>query len=82
MRIVTLIPRTKRGKQITKQHGERWEVTRRQQSVLFDDAAGPWLLVQPLSEERAPAGDLLAARVESALRWVHEFFDENFQVAP
>lgn len=82
MRVLTLIPRTKRAKQIIKQHGERWEVVRRQPYVLFYANRGPWLLVQPLSEERAPADDLQAAKIESASRWVHEFFDDEFQVAP
>jgi len=82
MRIITLIPLTKRAKQITKQHGERWEVVRRQMRVLFDDKQGPWMLVQPLTEERAPANDMLSARVESASRWIHEFNDTNFKVAP
>lgn len=82
MRVLTLIPRTKRAKQIIKQHGERWEVARRQPYVLFDANRAPWLLVQPLSEERAPADDLQAAKIESASRWVHEFFDYEFQVAP
>ena len=82
MRVVSLIPLTKRAKQIVKEHGERWEVVRREMRVLFSASAGPWLLVQPLTEERAPAHDVRAARVESASRWVHEFNDENFKVAP
>jgi len=82
MRIVTLIPLTKRGKQIVKKHGERWEVVRSQPYVLFDPARGPWLYVQPLTEERAPADNMRAARIESASRWIHEFSDENFKVAP
>jgi hypothetical protein len=82
MRIVSLIPLTKRGKQILKQHGERWEVVRLEQRVLFSDKPGPWLYVQPPTEERAPANDAHAARVESAARWVHEFQPEDFKVAP
>jgi hypothetical protein len=82
MRIISLIPLTKRGKQIVKQHGERWEVVRLAQRVLFSDEPGPWLYVQPLTEERAPANDVRAARVDSAARWVHEFNDEDFKVAP
>jgi len=82
VRVITLIPLTKRAKQIVAQHGERWEVVRRQQTVLFSIEHGPWLMVQPLSEERAPANDLITARVESASRWVHEFSDEQFKVAP
>jgi len=82
MRVVSLIPLTKRAKQIVKEHGERWEVVKRQDRVLFLNAPGPWLLVQPLTEERAPAHYVRAARVESASRWVHEFNDENFKVAP
>ncbi|MEX5744693.1 hypothetical protein [Massilia sp. X63] len=82
MRVVSLLPLTKRAKQIVKQHGERWEVVRRQPYVLFAPERGPWLLVQPLTEERAPANDVRSARVETASRWVHEFNDENFKVAP
>lgn len=82
MRIVTLIPLDKRAKQIVKQHGERWEVTRLEKRVLFSDEPGPWLHVQPITEDRAPASDMRSARIESASRWVHEFNDENFKVAP
>lgn len=82
MRIVTLIPLDKRAKQIVKQHGDRWEVVKLQDRVLFSDAVGPWLLVQPLTEERAPAMDARSARIETASRWVHEFFDPKFKVAP
>lgn len=82
MRVITLIPLSKRGKQIVKQHGDRWEVVQRVQRVFFAAAAGPWLYIQPLSEERAPASDMRAAREDSASRWVHEFSDEDFKVAP
>lgn len=82
MRVVSLLPLTKRAKQLVKQHGERWEVVRAEKYVQFTEGAGPWLLVQPLTEERAPANDPRAARIESASRWVHEFNDENFKVAP
>lgn len=82
MRIISLIPRTKQAKQIVKQHGERWEVVRRELSILFTDRTGPWLYVQPLTEERAPADNVRAARVDSAARWVHEYTDENFKVTP
>lgn len=82
MRIITLIPLNKRAKQIVKEHGERWEVVKRQARVLFSDTAGPWLLVQPLSEDRAPANDVRSARLETASRWVHEFNGDDFKVAP
>jgi hypothetical protein len=82
MRVITLIPMSKRAKQIIKQHGERWEVVRKKSVVLFNCNPGPWLYVQPLTEERAPANDARAAKIESASRWVHEFNDDNFKVAP
>jgi hypothetical protein len=82
MRIVSLLPLTKDAKRIVKQHGERWEVRQRWQTVLFSGKPGPWLLVQPLTEDRAPAADMRAARIESASRWVHEFNDDEFKVAP
>lgn len=82
MRIISLIPLSKRGKQIVKQHGERWEVVESSARVLFDPAQGPWLLVQPLTEERGLPTNAREARLESASRWVHEFNDEDFKVAP
>jgi hypothetical protein len=82
MRVVSLLPQTKRAKQLIKQHGERWEVVYGRERVSFDTRPGPWLLVQPLSEERAPATNAREARLETASRWVHEFYDENFKVAP
>jgi hypothetical protein len=82
MRIISLIPLTKRGKQLVKQHGERWEVIELRNRVLFTDKHGPWLLVQPLTEDRAPSQSFRDARLESAARWVHEFNDDNFKVAP
>ena len=82
MRIVSLIPRTKVGKQIIKQHGDRWEVVKLVDRVSFTYTPGPWLFLQPLTEERAPAHDARSARIESAVRWVHEFNDPNFKVAP
>lgn len=82
MRVITLIPMDKRAKQIVKQHGDRWEVVLRMRAVLFSDMQGPWLYVQPLTEERAPAHDARSARLESAARWVHEFNDQGFKVAP
>lgn len=82
MRVISLIPLTKRAKQIVAQHGDRWEVVRRQPHVLFSSEYGPWLMVQPLTEERAPASNFHAAKVETASRWVHEFNDDQFKVAP
>ena len=82
MRVVSLIPKTKHAKQLVVRHGDRWEVVRRQPNVLFSAEHGPWLMVQPLTEERAPASDVRSARIETASRWVHEFNDENFKVAP
>lgn len=82
MRVVSLLPLTKRGKQIVKQHGGRWEVVRRQPYVLFSAEYGPWLYVQPLTEERAPAANAREARADSAARWVHEFRDSDFKVSP
>ena len=82
MRIVSLIPLTSRAKQIIKQHGSRWEVIEKRQRVQFSDWSGPWLLVLPLTEERAPAMTVAEAKLDSASRWVHEFTDDNFKVAP
>lgn len=82
MRVISLIPLSKRAKQSVKQHGDLWEVVRREARVLFTTAEGPFLLVQPLTEDRAPACDMRSARIETASRWVHEFSDEDFKIAP
>lgn len=82
MRIISLIPKTKKAKQLIKSHGHRWEVVEARSTVLFDTRNGPWILIQPLTEERAPADGMRAARIESASRWIHEHSDANFQVAP
>lgn len=82
MRIISLIPLSKRGKQIVKQHGDRWEAVRLESNVLFSEQRGPWLFIQPLTEDRAPAHDVRSARIESATRWIHEHNDPDFKVAP
>lgn len=82
MQIVTLAPLTKRGKQLVKQHGDRWEVINKRDTVIFSELPGPFLLVQPITEERAPANDIRSARKESASRWVNQYADENFKVMP
>lgn len=82
MRVITLIPQTKRAKQIVKQHGDRWEVIQSRKLVLFSDGNGPWLFVQPLTEERGIPKTVAEAKTESATRWVHEHFDSEFKVSP
>lgn len=82
MRVITLIPLTKRAKQIIKQHGDRWEVLVMWQNIACENTPGPWLLVLPLQEERALPTTVAEAKEESASRWVHEHFDEDFKVAP
>lgn len=81
MKIVTLLPLSKRSKQIIKQHGERWEVLKTQQRVLFSGAEGPWMLVTPITEERVHQ-TVRETREDTASRWVHAFFDPNFKVVP
>jgi hypothetical protein len=82
MRIITLVPKNKRAKQIIKQHGDRWEVIKSLQTILFNPHPGPWLYIQPLTEERGLPTTVAEAKIESATRWVHEHFDDNFKVVP
>lgn len=82
MMAITLIPLTKKGKQLVKQYGHRWLVMEKRNKVLFHDSIGPWLLVIPVTEEQAAAQTLREARVESASRWIHQHNDMNFKVAP
>lgn len=81
MRIVTLLPQTKRAKQLCRQHGDRWEVLKVQDKVLFSDGAGPWMLVTPITEERQHQ-TVRDTREDTASRWIHAHFDTNFKVAP
>jgi len=81
MKIYTLAGLSKRGKQIVKQHGERWECVRQRDKVLFSDKAGPWLYVEPLGELRVST-TVREARFETAGRWVHALTDEDFKVMP
>lgn len=81
MKIYTLAGLSKRGKQIVKQHGERWECIGERQAVLFSDKRGPWLHVVPLGENRV-AETMREAREESASRWVHALTDADFKVMP
>jgi hypothetical protein len=82
MRIVTLVPLTKRAKQIINRHGERWEVVKQSPTVLFASIRGPWLYIQPLTEERGLPATVAEAKVESASRWIHKYFDNDFKVVP
>ena len=70
MKVFTLAGISKRGKQIIKQHGERWECLESREHVLFSDKRGPWLLLVPVDEQRF-ANTAREARDESASRWVH-----------
>lgn len=81
MKVYTLAGLTKRGKQLIKQHGERWECLGSRQRVLFSDKQGPWLLMVPVDENRV-ARTVREAREESASRWVHSLTDDNFKVMP
>jgi len=81
MRIVTLIPSTKRAKQIVKQHGERWEVVEVRDKVLFSTEVGPWMLVTPITEPRIHTS-VRDTREDTASRWIHALFDTNFKVVP
>lgn len=81
MKIYTLAGISKRGKQIIKEHGERWECLRALDKVLFSDKAGPWLYVEPLGEMRV-ANTVREAREETGARWVHVFTDDDFKVMP
>lgn len=81
MKIYTLAGISKRGKQIVKQHGERWECLKQLEMVLFSDKKGPWLYLEPLGELRV-ATTIREAREETGARWVHSLTDNDFKVMP
>lgn len=81
MIIYTLAGLSKRGKQIIKQYGNRWECVKSLDTVLFSDKRGPWLLLEPLGELRV-ATTVREAREETASRWVHSLTDDDFKVMP
>lgn len=81
MKVYTLAGLTKRGKQIVKQHGDRWECLKSLDKVLFSDRSGPWILIVPLGEKRTDT-NYQEVKQESASRWVHALADDNFKVMP
>lgn len=81
MKIYTLAGLSKRGKQIIKQDGERWECLAQLDTVLFSDKKGPWLHLEPVGALRI-ATTIREAREDSKSRWVHSLTDENFKVMP
>lgn len=62
---VQLVPKTAKGKQRIKAHGDTGEVLRITDKVAFSTERGPWLLVA--------AGDPTS-------RWVHKSRDKDFEV--
>lgn len=81
MKIYTLAGISKRGKQIVKEHGDRWERVTSLDTVLFSDKKGPWLYLEPIGELRQ-ATTAREARIETAGRWVHSLTDDDFKVMP
>lgn len=81
MKIYTLAGISKRGKQIIKEHGDRWECLMVNHIVLFTDKVGPWLYLEPLGEIRV-ATTIREAREETGARWVHSLTDDDFKVMP
>jgi hypothetical protein len=81
MKIYTLVGISKHGKQIVKQHGERWECLQQLVTAPFSDKKGPWLYLEPLGELRV-ANTVREAREETGARWVHSLTDTDFKVLP
>ena len=69
---VELAGLTKRGKQIVKQHGAKWRVLDKRDTVLFSADRGPWLLVVPADQDQN----------SEASRWVRSLFDSDFKIMP
>lgn len=81
MKIYTLSGVSKRGKQIIKQHGERWECINSLDAVLFSQEKGPWLFIEPIGALRI-ANTVKESKEEPSSRWVHSLFDKDFKVMP
>jgi len=62
--MITLRAKTRKGKNILANHGTIWTVEHNENTVIFTDKIGPWLLLTAGTD----------------WRWVHETDDENFEV--
>ncbi len=64
---ISLIGKTKKGKERVKQYGaDNWIVRRIEDSVLFSSEKGPWLF---LDNGNA-----------NACRWIHGICDKNYEI--
>ena len=70
MRLAKLTSRTKKGKQIIRQHGDKWEIIKISSIVNFDKAMGPWLFITPMGESDKSYNS----------RWINKNSDKNFNV--
>lgn len=69
--LITLTPKSARGKQIIKECGDQWRVLDKKESVLFSQDSGPWLRIEP-------ANDMPRQERDRATRWVHQSRDNCF----
>lgn len=60
-----LVGKTKKGKQIVKEHGSIWDCQKLSMTVGFSPDFGPWALVGH----------------DGAMRWIHLTFDGDFEVS-
>lgn len=63
--IVTLTPKTKKGRERIKAHGDTGMVVQVSNKVAFSPESGPWLLIEA---------------ADPCSRWVHQNRDQDFTV--
>jgi len=62
---VSLVGKTKKGKERVKRDGSEWNIKETRDSVAFSSNNGPWLLLENESK---------------VLRWVNKTNDDNFSL--
>ena len=71
LRVITLKPKTAKGKRIIKECGLWWVVIKEADKVIFSSEAGPWWLI-----ESQKAG----IDKQRTSRWVHSKRDKDFEI--
>lgn len=65
--MMILVGKTQKGKNRIRENGEKWDLLRTADTVLFDTRPGPWGFVQP-------------RRNQENARWIHLSQDTDFDI--
>lgn len=72
---LTLLPKTMKGKEKIKLHGNQWLTVQKADKVGFSNEPGPWLLIVPVDPIKT-----VPVRFDSRSRWVNLLRDKDFEI--